>query len=226
MSTKAAIWTRVSTDRQHEDNQIPDLERLCQHRGWEITRRYEIADASTYKGEHRLALQRMLDDAHRGEFSVLVIWAVDRLCRQGIEAAADPRVARAQRLAAAIKSPGSTAPTRPPSCWPPSPHGSRRRSPCDGPSGSAPAWHAAGLRASRWAGPLRSEAKTSTRVAPTATSRHGCGARQRNRGRLSNGVKTATPARGVLRGAPLRPDAAQPRNRAQCSRRPPAAAGR
>ena len=27
----------------------------------------------------------MLDDAHRGEFSVLVIWAVDRLCRQGIE---------------------------------------------------------------------------------------------------------------------------------------------
>ena len=85
MSTKAAIWARVSTDRQHEDNQIPDLERLCEHRGWEIARRYEIADASAYKGEHRQALQRMLDDAHQGEFSVLVIWAVDRLCRQGIE---------------------------------------------------------------------------------------------------------------------------------------------
>ena len=85
MSTKAAIWVRVSTDRQHEDNQIPDLERLCEHRGWEIARRYEIADASAYKGEHRQALQRMLDDAHRGEFSVLVVWAVDRLCRQGIE---------------------------------------------------------------------------------------------------------------------------------------------
>ena len=67
------------------DNQIPDLERLCEHRGWEITRRYEIADASAHKGEHRHALQRMLDDAHWGEFSVLVIWAVDRLCRQGIE---------------------------------------------------------------------------------------------------------------------------------------------
>jgi DNA invertase Pin-like site-specific DNA recombinase len=80
MSVKAAIWVRVSTDRQHEDNQIPDLERLCEHRGWEITRRYEIAE-----GEHRQALGRMLDDAHRGEFSVLVVWAVDRLCRQGIE---------------------------------------------------------------------------------------------------------------------------------------------
>ena len=85
MSAKAAIWARVSTDRQHEDNQIPDLERLCEHRGWEIARRYEIADAAAYKGEHRHALQRMLDDTHRGEFSVLVIWAVDRLCRQGIE---------------------------------------------------------------------------------------------------------------------------------------------
>ncbi|MHB8328900.1 MAG: recombinase family protein [Acidimicrobiales bacterium] len=69
-STKAAIWVRVSTDRQHEDNQIPDLERLCEHRGWEIARRYEIADASAYKGEHRHALQGMLADAHRGEFSV------------------------------------------------------------------------------------------------------------------------------------------------------------
>ncbi len=47
--------------------------------------RYEIADASAYKGEHRQALQRMLEDAHRGEFSVLVVWAVERLCRQGIE---------------------------------------------------------------------------------------------------------------------------------------------
>lgn len=27
----------------------------------------------------------MLDDAHRGEFSVLVVWAVHRLCHQGIE---------------------------------------------------------------------------------------------------------------------------------------------
>ncbi|MGO9900594.1 MAG: recombinase family protein [Solirubrobacteraceae bacterium] len=74
MTANAAIWVRVSTDRQHEDNQIHDLERLCQHRGWEITRRYEIADASVYKGEHRQALQRMLEDAYRGEFSVLVVW--------------------------------------------------------------------------------------------------------------------------------------------------------
>jgi len=33
MSAKAAIWVRVSTDRQHADNQIPGLERPCLHRG-------------------------------------------------------------------------------------------------------------------------------------------------------------------------------------------------
>ena len=27
----------------------------------------------------------MLDDAWRGEFSVIVVWAVDRICREGIE---------------------------------------------------------------------------------------------------------------------------------------------
>jgi DNA invertase Pin-like site-specific DNA recombinase len=60
MSTNAPIWVRVSTDRQHEDNQIPDLERLCERRGWEIARRYEIADASAYKGYLRrgVALDR------------------------------------------------------------------------------------------------------------------------------------------------------------------------
>ena len=84
VSTEAAISVRVSTDRQHEDNQVRDLERL-QQRGWPIMRRYEITDASAHKDEHRQALRRVLDDAHRGELSVLVVWAVDRLCRQGIE---------------------------------------------------------------------------------------------------------------------------------------------
>jgi DNA invertase Pin-like site-specific DNA recombinase len=60
--------------------------RSQQTRSERAPRRFsEIADASAYKGEHRHALQPTLDDAHRGEFSVLVVWAVDRLCRQGIE---------------------------------------------------------------------------------------------------------------------------------------------
>jgi DNA invertase Pin-like site-specific DNA recombinase len=176
MSAKAAIWARVSTDRQHEDNQIPDLERLCEHRGWQIARRYEIADASAYKGEHRRALQRMLDDAHRGEFSALVIWAVDRLCRQGIEELLRLIRELRERNVSLVSHQepwlnGSDATTELLAAV-------ADRSPCDAPSGFAQAWRAAEPRASRWAAPLRIEAKTSTRVAPRATSRHGRDARQ------------------------------------------------
>ena len=83
--TKAAIWTRVSTDRQHNDNQLPDLERLCAHRGWDIVKHYTLSDVSAHNGAHRSTLHAMLSDAHRGEFDVLVVWAIDRICRQGIE---------------------------------------------------------------------------------------------------------------------------------------------
>jgi putative DNA-invertase from lambdoid prophage Rac len=82
---KAAIWARVSTDHQHEDNQVPDLEKFCAHHSYEITRRYLLSDVSAYNGAHREALRAMLDDAYRGEFSVLVVWAADRICREGIE---------------------------------------------------------------------------------------------------------------------------------------------
>jgi DNA invertase Pin-like site-specific DNA recombinase len=44
-----------------------------------------LNDVSAYNGAHKATLKAMLDDAYRGEFSVLVVWAVDRICREGIE---------------------------------------------------------------------------------------------------------------------------------------------
>jgi hypothetical protein len=202
MSAKAAIWVRVSTDRQHEDNQIPDLERLCEHRGWEIARRCEIADASAYKGEHRHALQGMLADAHRGEFSVLVVWAVDRLCRQGIEELLRLIRELRERNVSLVSHQepwlnGSDATSEllaAVAAWVPP------RSPCAAPSGFAPAWRAVELRASRSEVPLRSEAKTSSRVAPRATSRHGRDARQPNSRRnlcFANRIRRGTGGRSA-----------------------------
>jgi hypothetical protein len=63
--------------------------------------------------------------------------------------------------------------------------------------GSAQAWRAAEPRASRWAAPLRIEAKTSSRVAPRATSRHGRDARQTNSRRHLR-VKRGLRRRGYL----------------------------
>ncbi|WP_336857202.1 recombinase family protein [Sinomonas albida] len=91
MTTKAAVWLRVSTTDQDTENQVAAIEQLVQHRG------FTVADANRYRveasawnggkpnGEYKAALDGMLDAAHRGEFSVLVVWALDRLTRGGAE---------------------------------------------------------------------------------------------------------------------------------------------
>ena len=82
---KAAIWLRVSTDHQHEENQLPAIEQFCEHHGYEIVKQYVLSDVSAFNGAHRQALKAMLDDAYRGEFEVVVVWALDRICREGVE---------------------------------------------------------------------------------------------------------------------------------------------
>lgn len=81
---KAALWLRVSTSEQHTDNQVPDLERVCSARSWEIVERYDVT-ASAFKGDHRAMLDTLLTDASHGRFQVLCLWALDRLTREGGE---------------------------------------------------------------------------------------------------------------------------------------------
>jgi len=81
----AAIWLRVSRDSQDEINQLPDLERLCAQHDLRIVRRFVVHGESAWKGEHQATRAELLDAAYRGEFSVVVVWALDRISRQGIE---------------------------------------------------------------------------------------------------------------------------------------------
>jgi len=87
--TKAAVWVRVSTSHQVTDNQVPDLEKFAAHHGYEIAERYELSESAWNGGkdggEYRATLKQAMDDAYRGEFEVLVVWALDRLTREGAE---------------------------------------------------------------------------------------------------------------------------------------------
>ena len=38
-------------------------------------------------GEYRRTLKQALDDAHQGKFAVIVVWALDRITREGAEGA-------------------------------------------------------------------------------------------------------------------------------------------
>jgi len=88
---KAAVWFRVSTTHQQADNQVPDVERFVSHHGYEVTERYEMSESAWNGGkdggEYRRTLQQVLDDAWAGKFSVLVVWSLDRITREGAEGA-------------------------------------------------------------------------------------------------------------------------------------------
>lgn len=87
MTAKAAVWLRVSTGLQDSDNQVPDIERFADHRGYEITERYVVSDSAWENGgaEYKATLKRALDDAHADKFKVLIVWALDRIVREGAE---------------------------------------------------------------------------------------------------------------------------------------------
>jgi len=74
----AAIYLRVSTGGQSTENQRPDVVRIVRARGLELVTEYvETASAA----RSRPSFEAMLEAARRGEFSVLVVWALDRFGR-------------------------------------------------------------------------------------------------------------------------------------------------
>ena len=76
---RAALYLRVSTVDQHPESQLHDLEAMARQRGLEIVQRYE--DRVTGTRARRPGLDRMLTDARRGQFDVVMVWACDRLAR-------------------------------------------------------------------------------------------------------------------------------------------------
>jgi DNA invertase Pin-like site-specific DNA recombinase len=77
---KAAIYARVSTPEQHVETQLYDLRKLAAQRGFEVTREYCDRGVSSSKAR-RPGLEAMMADARRGEFSVLLVAAFDRIAR-------------------------------------------------------------------------------------------------------------------------------------------------
>jgi DNA invertase Pin-like site-specific DNA recombinase len=70
----------VSTLDQTCDNQLIELRRYCEARGWTITREYVDQGVSGAK-DRRPALDQLVADGKRRRFDVLVCWLLDRLGR-------------------------------------------------------------------------------------------------------------------------------------------------
>jgi putative DNA-invertase from lambdoid prophage Rac len=76
---KAAIYARVSTFDQEPENQLQELRRYVEARGWTAIEYVDRGISGTK--ESRPALDALLRDAKRRKFDVLVCWRLDRLGR-------------------------------------------------------------------------------------------------------------------------------------------------
>jgi putative DNA-invertase from lambdoid prophage Rac len=75
---RAAVYLRVSSDRQTVENQRPEVTQLARARGLDVVTVYEEQQSAA---KHRPQYEQMLKDARRGKFSTLVVWALDRFGR-------------------------------------------------------------------------------------------------------------------------------------------------
>lgn len=79
---KAAIYLRCSTSEQDTENQLAPLQKLAAARGLEIAGIYR-ENESAWRANHQPELARLLRDCAGREYDILLIFALDRLTRQG-----------------------------------------------------------------------------------------------------------------------------------------------
>jgi DNA invertase Pin-like site-specific DNA recombinase len=77
---KAALYLRVSTVDQHPETQGIELRQFAKQRGYEVVREYVDHGVSGTKAR-RPALDKLLQEARRRSFDVVLVWSCDRLAR-------------------------------------------------------------------------------------------------------------------------------------------------
>ena len=79
---KIAIYCRVSTTKQDNENQIAQLREFAQRQDWEIFDCY--LDSESGSTADRPEFKRMFADASKRRFDLVLFWALDRLSREGV----------------------------------------------------------------------------------------------------------------------------------------------
>jgi DNA invertase Pin-like site-specific DNA recombinase len=83
---RAALYARVSTDKQSTENQLRELREAATRMGWEVVGEFVDHGISGAKGrKDRPKLDALLKGVARKEFDVVAAWSVDRLGRSLID---------------------------------------------------------------------------------------------------------------------------------------------
>jgi len=75
---RVALYCRVSTVDQHPETQLSELRQFAANKGFQVVGEY-IDHGYCGARARRPELDRMMDDARRHKFDVLLGWACDRL---------------------------------------------------------------------------------------------------------------------------------------------------
>lgn len=84
---RAAIYLRVSTEDQDEENQLSPCEKLCLDRGWSVFDIYRerVSAWGAESLSKRPELTKLLKDARQKKVAHVVIWDLDRLFRNRVK---------------------------------------------------------------------------------------------------------------------------------------------
>lgn len=77
-----AIYCRVSTDKQDNQNQLGQLRAFAASQGWHVKREY--VDVATGKNGDREQFKSLFKAASRREFALVLFWSLDRFSREGV----------------------------------------------------------------------------------------------------------------------------------------------
>jgi len=81
LDRRAVLYSRVSTTNgQDPEMQSREIREYCQRRGWPLVGEYVDTGISGAK-ERRPQLDRLVADAHKRRFDVVVVWRFDRFAR-------------------------------------------------------------------------------------------------------------------------------------------------
>jgi DNA invertase Pin-like site-specific DNA recombinase len=82
LERRAVLYARVSLLHHGQDPEVQsrEIREYCQRRGWPLVGEYVDAGVSGAK-ERRPQLDRLITDAHKRRFDVIVVWKFDRFAR-------------------------------------------------------------------------------------------------------------------------------------------------
>lgn len=82
LERRAVLYSRVSTLHHGQDPEVQsrEIREYCQRRGWPLVGEYVDTGISGAK-ERRPQLDRLIADAHKRKFEVIVVWKFDRFAR-------------------------------------------------------------------------------------------------------------------------------------------------